>query len=184
MPKIAGQMRDEEYEYELPTSFIDVTFLLVIFFMVNLQFRSTEKKLDAELPKDEGLNPVFTKVVQPTEIRVKVYWANGQGQIIHSHAKPFPDNWPGVRVPLSVDRAHIELRVNKMAVANLTDLARVLQELGAKDPTMPVVIDARQAVPFRWVIGALDACSRAGIKTVKFQAPPAEGGGGDDWWWM
>lgn len=56
-------------------------------------------------------------------------------------------------------------------------------DLNRKNP-MPVVVDARQAVPFQWVVGALDACARAGVRNVKFQAPPVEGAGGADWWWM
>lgn len=49
---------------------------------------------------------------------------------------------------------------------------------------MSVVLDARQAVPFRIVVAALDACMSARVAAVKFAAPPVEGGGGDDWWWM
>ena len=44
-------------ERELPISTIDIVFLLLIFFMCSMQFRSVERKLDSELPKTEGPHP-------------------------------------------------------------------------------------------------------------------------------
>jgi biopolymer transport protein ExbD len=169
---------------------IDVVFLLLIFFMCSMQFKSVEQKLDADLPKNEGQNPIPKKVEQPTEIRVKIYWANGQGQVIYNNKMPFPADWPGRIVPLSIAGAHIAMKVNKLQIRatsaggpDLNELARTVRDLVARNE-MPVVIDARASVPFRFVIGALDACARAEARDVKFQAPPAPEGGGDDWWWM
>jgi len=188
--KTAVKMRNEDVSIELPLSMIDVTFLLLIFFMCSMQFKTVEQKLDANLPKNEGQNPIPKQVEQPTEIRVKVYWANNQGQVIYNNKMAFPADWNGVRVPLSIAGAHIAMKVNNLLVSttpaggpNLSELARTLRDLVARNP-MPVVIDARSSVPFRWVIGALDACAIAKVKDVKFQSPPAPEGGGDDWWWM
>ena len=192
--KFVIRMKNEEVDMELPVSMIDVVFLLLIFFMCSMQFKTVERKLDAELPKDEGQNPIPKKVEVPTEIRVRIYWANNNataqsphGQVIHSPNKAFSDDWEevsgGVRVPLSIRGAHIVIEVNRVKVTDLNDLARTLMDLNQKNP-MPVVIDARMAVPFKWVVGALDACARSAVETVKFQSPPAPGGGGGDWWWM
>ena len=178
------KMRQEEVDNELPVSMIDVVFLLLIFFMCSMQFKSVERKLDAELPKDEGQNPIPTKVEIPTEIRVKLYWANSQKMVIHSPSRAFPENWNGVIVPsLHTRGAHVEIKVNQVEVPDLTALARMLRDLHSTQP-MPVVLDSRMAVPFPWVIGAMDACKRAKVTEIKFQAPPVEGGGGSDWWWM
>ncbi len=91
---------------------------------------------------------------------------------------------------LSIAGAHIAMKVNKLQIPaasaggpNLNELARTLRDLVARN-SMPVVLDARASVPFRFVIGALDACARAKVEDVKFQSPPAPDGGGDDWWWM
>ena len=192
--KFVIKMRNEEADYELPISMIDVVFLLLIFFMCSMQFKTVERKLDAELPKDERQNPIPTKVEVPTEIRDRIYWANNNattsqphGQVIHSFNKAFPDDWEeksgGVRVPLSIKGAHIVMEVNRVKVDGPNALAQTLMDLNKKNP-MPVVIDARMAVPFKWVVGTLDACVRAGVENVKFQSPPAPGGGGSDWWWM
>ncbi|MHC4507022.1 MAG: ExbD/TolR family protein [Planctomycetota bacterium] len=177
----AGQ---EAEERELPISMIDVVFLLLIFFMCSMQFKTIERKLDAQLPQDGPEVTVFPPPPpDPTEIRVKIYWANARGQVIHSPRAAFGERYPGRRVPLSTAGAHVELRVNQVRVGDLNCLARTLVDLNRRNP-MPVVVDARQAVPFQWVVGALDACARAGVSDVKFQAPPVEGGGGADWWWM
>ncbi len=169
---------------ELPISMIDVVFLLLIFFMCSMQFRPVEQKLEAELPKDEGPERVEDIVVPPAEVRVKICWANGRSEVIHSPSAAYPDPWPGAKVPLSTAGAHVEVRVNDLRVPDLNALARILRDIGAQSPDMAVVLDARQAVPFRWVIGAMDAGKRARMMNGKFQAPPVEGAGGADWWWM
>lgn len=189
--KTAMKLRNEDPDIELPLSMIDVTFLLLIFFMCSLNFKTVEQKLDAHLPKNEGQNPIPVEVEQPTEIRVKIYWSNSQGQVIYNNKMAFPADWTGVRVAgLSIVGAHIAIKVGNLLVPrapgggpNMSDLARTLQDLVSRNP-MPVVLDARASVPFRFVIGALDACVRAKVQNVKFQSPPAPDGGGDDWWWM
>jgi biopolymer transport protein ExbD len=180
--KLLRDFLDEDWEFEVPTSFIDCVFLLLIFFILTAKFKTMERKLDADLPKNEGQNPIPKKVEQPNEIRVKIAWKNSAGQVISSPKYGDPNDV--VRgASLSVSGAHISILANKMPCADLNDLARKLADLGARNPGMPVVIDARQKVPFKWVLGTLDACARAQISNVKFQAPPVEGGGGDDWWW-
>ena len=187
--KLIKEVLDEEYEFELPVSMIDVVFLLLIFFMCASNFRTTEKKLDANLPKDEGqmARPVTFEI--PLEIRVKIYWANNNptrqwpfGQCIHSPTLALP---PSVhQVPVSLAGAHIVIQVGKKQCGDLNDLYKKLSEITARQPDTPVLIDARQAVPFKWVLGAIDACARAQVENVKFQAPAVEDGGGDDWWHM
>ncbi len=176
--------RQEAGERELPISMIDVVFLLLVFFLCSMQFKTVERTLEAQLPQDgPDVTVLPPPPTNPTEIRVKIYWANASGQVIHKPGAAFGEHYPGRRVPLSTAGAHVELRVNQVRVGDLNDLARTLKDLNRKSP-MPVVVDARQAVPFQWVVGALDACARAKVKHVKFQAPPVEGGGGADWWWM
>ncbi len=189
--KLVKDVVEEEWEFELPVSFVDVVFLLLIFFMCASNFRTQEKKLDAHLPKDEGLMAKPVKFEIPHEIRLKMYWANNNptkdwrfGQCIHSPSAPFPENWPHEIVPLSIEGPHIVIQVGKVQCANLNELFRKLKDVTERQPDTPVVIDARQAVPFKWVLGAIDACARAKVKNVKFQAAAVQEGGGDDWWHM
>ena len=49
------QIAEEESKLEM-TPMIDVTFLLLIFFMCTIKFKTLEGKLEAFLPKDVGVN--------------------------------------------------------------------------------------------------------------------------------
>ena len=150
----------EDWELTLPISMIDVTFLLLIFFICTAKFKALEQRLDANLPKDEGQNVLKKKVEMVEEIRVKIFLKD----------KDRPSSG-------------VNLLVNRFPVGNLNELARKLAELRQTMPGLPVIIDGRQNVHFRWILGAVDACARAKITDVKFQAPPVEGGGGGKWWY-
>ena len=170
-------------EPELPLSMIDVTFLLLIFFMCSMNFKSVERVLGAELPQN-GPNNAPQPEPYKIPIRVKIHWANARGQVIHSPGSAYPENFVGVRRHVSLAGAHVMVKVGPMGVRDLNELARTLANLTSRQSDIAVVIDARQAVPFKWVIGAIDACARADVKNVKFQSPPVPGGGGSDWWWL
>ncbi|MHC4249934.1 MAG: ExbD/TolR family protein [Planctomycetota bacterium] len=187
MRRILAKLRRDadSGERELPLSMIDVTFLLLIFFLCSMNFKSVERALGAELPKKDGqmigLPPPDDDDIP---IRVKLHWANARGQVIHSPRSAYPEDFQGVRRHVDLGGAHVVVRVGRLGVRDLNELARTLADLAARDSDISVVIDARQAVPFKWVIGALDACARAQVRDVKFQSPPKPGCGGDDWWWL
>jgi len=160
--KVVQEVMDEaeDWELELPISMIDVTFLLLIFFICTAKFKALEQRLDANLPKDEGQNALQKKVEKVEEIRVKI--------ALRDKDRPM---------------SGVNMVVNRVPVSGLNDLARKLAELRETMAGIPVIIDGRQNVPFHWILGAVDACARARITDVKFQAPPVEGGGGDKWWY-
>jgi biopolymer transport protein ExbD len=151
------KMMEEEADFELPVSMIDVVFLLLIFFMCASKFKTMEQRLDANLPKDEGQNPIQKKVEKPQEIRIKIQ--------------------------ISKQTGNVEILAQDYPCRDLNDLAKKLKTLSQNMPGLPVIIDGRQKVPFYVILGALDACARADLKDVKFQAPPVAGGGGSDYWY-
>lgn len=120
----------------------------------------------------------------PPELRVKVYWANARGQVIHSPGRALPPEYTGARAPLSTEGAHVAIKINRMPCADLDDLARKLERLVFSTDNPRVVLDPRRAVPFKWAFGALEACGAAGAGKIRFQSPPVGGQGGSDWWWM
>ena len=86
---------------------------------------------------------------------------------------------PQVRIKLSrAEGGAVSIALNRVPRADLNELAATLAALVEGDPGLVAVIDARKNVPFMWVFGALDACKRAKVKDVRFQAPPAD----DEWW--
>ena len=60
-----------EFEMEM-TPMIDVTFLVLIFFMCTLKFKTLEGQLAAYLPKDAGVNPNPSEVLEPLEVGIHV----------------------------------------------------------------------------------------------------------------
>jgi biopolymer transport protein ExbD len=178
--KLREQFMNEEWEFEIPTSFIDCVFLLLIFFLLTAKFKTMEKNLRADLPPDGQNKDRFT-IIEPKEIRVRICWRNASGEVISNPVYGDPSDEVNGRF-LSTRGAHISIDANKMPCEDINDLAAKLADLGARNPDTPVTIDARQKVPFKWVLGTVDACARARIANVKFQAPYVLGGGGSDWW--
>lgn len=142
----------EGRDWKLPTSMIDVVFLLLIFFMCASKFRVLEQRLDAFLPKDKGPRNIQQTVKQLDEVVIHV---TAQGA--------------GLEIPKFQIRGWITHNANELA-GHLGQLKSV--------GDMPVVIDGRPLCPFKYVMMALDACARARLTKVEFRAPPAPGGGG------
>ncbi len=162
-----------EFEMNI-TSMIDITFLLLIFFMVAAKFRSTEGKISAFLPKDRGLGTSSPKV--PEELRVKLLWveftsnretADNHGRcLLKIDKKVFPEKvYAGDICPTCKDRHPAP------DFASLADfLARAKASYKGPEKSQPVILDARTKVPFKYVVMALDACVKAGIEDVTFAA--------------
>ncbi|MHC4200738.1 MAG: hypothetical protein ACYSU0_12165 [Planctomycetota bacterium] len=118
------------------------------------------------------------------ELRVKVYWANAKGQVIHSPEHGFPPGRQGTRAALPTEGAHVAVRIDDEPCADLDEFVRRLRKLVFGMDHPPVVIDPRRMVPFRRVFEVVEACGAAGAGKLRYQSPPVEGGGGSDWWWM
>ena len=65
------RISEESCELEM-TPMIDVTFLLLIFFICTIKFKTLEGKLSAFLPKDVGVNTSDAEPKEKTEILIKV----------------------------------------------------------------------------------------------------------------
>jgi biopolymer transport protein ExbD len=146
---------NEEEGWELPTSMIDVVFLLLIFFLCASKFRQLERRLDAFLPKDKGPSAMQVQVRQLDEI------------VLHVTALQSRD----LQVP--------QFRIRNWSTHDPNELYSHLARLKSVGD-MPVVIDGRPLCPFRHVMTALDCCARAQLTKVEFRPPPAKDGGGDD----
>lgn len=70
MSKVVRQMAEEEVKPDM-TPMIDAVFLLLIFFMC-MKFKQYEKKLDSELPKDQGLSASTPMPLQQLRIRIQL----------------------------------------------------------------------------------------------------------------
>ena len=62
----------EETEMNM-TPMIDIVFQLIIFFLLSLKFKTIDRRIDSQLPKDRGLAPTQAKPPEFEKIKVKLF---------------------------------------------------------------------------------------------------------------
>ena len=144
---------EDNCELEM-TPMIDVTFLLLIFFMCTLKFKTLEGKLAAYLPKDVGVNADDAEEIEKVEILVRVK---------EDGAKLKPGNPPRLFGPEDSGRwiwntlkvvkefptlksypvRSIEYKVGPRKTTRLAEFGARLAELRNEDAQRPATIDAR-----------------------------------------
>jgi len=82
-----NELADETCELEM-TPMIDVTFLLLIFFMCTLKFKTLEGKLSAFLPKDVGVNQMDAEPIEKVEVLVRLKKDSAGEKIRGAKLKP------------------------------------------------------------------------------------------------
>jgi biopolymer transport protein ExbD len=142
--------QDEDGVWKLPTSMIDVVFLLLIFFMCASKFRVLEQRMDAFLPRDRDHDRRRPPAVIDTQIPIQVS--------THPSSPAVP-----------------QYRIHRWVTNDPNALAAHLMRFpGAAQ--YEVVIDGDQNVPFRHVMSAVDAAARARMTKVTFRPPPITSG--------
>ena len=128
------------------TSMIDVVFLMLIFFMCTLKFKTLENKISTYLPAHGG-KPVVEDYEPIEKIRLKV--------------------------SMSGDRCLCA--VNGRVVATLPKgLSKVYEQIHrirSASPGSPTEIDPDPAVPHKHVVSLIDECIRAKVSEILFTAP-------------
>ncbi len=155
----------EEAKLEL-TPMIDCVFLLLIFFMCNLEFVKQDGLIKAFLPKDRGQS-TGPSVTDLGEVRVKLLWC-APGTTIETEDRDVGE------VVLKIEK-NVYPRSGatpdwEMLYLDLVKMRDIRDRSGNPD-ALPVIIDARPLVPHAAVVGALNACVKARIKDVTFAAP-------------
>ncbi len=129
------------------TPMIDVTFLLLIFFLVTTSFERPEGLLRAQLPKDAGV-PTVALPISPIVLRVL---STGSG---------FDD------FVIRIDRfGDVPSDFNVLA-----DYLRDIQNKPGFDDDTPVVIKAGDEVRWDHVVNSWNAAVRAGFRNIAFSA--------------
>ncbi|BBM83673.1 ExbD/TolR family protein [Candidatus Uabimicrobium amorphum] len=141
------------------TPMIDVTFLLLIFFMCTLHFKVLEGILQAHLPKDQGMQNTSAERDPEEPITVKILQSSRNVTVVWVGSEQFEG-------PRKYSRLFNKIR-------------SIVQASPNSNP--PVVIDPDIDVPFQDIVSTLNACrkvdeSRPGKKPlqVKFAAKALE----------
>ena len=153
----------EDCEMEM-TPMIDVTFLLLIFFMCTLKFKTLEGKLGAYLPKEVGVNPQQTTEPPPKcEVGIDVV---EEGTRLRARDGEL---WAGEGRYVFDDARRLAYRVGPIAVADLDELRQRVEAWYERDPeTAKATVDARKGVVYSEVVEILDVLIDGGFEDITF----------------
>ena len=154
---------------------IDVTFLLLIFFIVTLKFKTLEGRLDAALPKDVGVNQSEAEEVEKIDLLIRVV---RDGQLMPDPSTA-TTRYPNGRLRhvvgrvLTVEMGASTFNVRTDLDANndgvLDDLLKLDRAMDAFDKEeTPVTLDPRKNVVYGDMVGLLDLVIRQGFTKISF----------------
>jgi biopolymer transport protein ExbD len=158
---VLRQLAESECELEM-TPMIDVTFLLLIFFVCTLRFKTLEGKLQAYLPKDVGVNMSKAEPKERVEIMITVV---SEGKKVDPN---YPDrDWSGKGRYEFVGRK-LQYTVGARKTSDLGELKSNLERLYAADPTRPATLDCRPGTVYGDMVTALDVAVAVGYTDITF----------------
>lgn len=161
MAKKLHSMQEEKCDLEM-TPMIDVTFLLLIFFMCTLKFKTLEGKLAAYLPKDVGVNQTQAEPIEKVDITLRVRSTGNKLDPFSFEPKTGPGRFvfDGSRV--------IEYSVGPFKTTKVGELLSRLKALRKQDEERPATIDAMPGTVYGDVVPVLDAALEAGFEEITF----------------
>jgi biopolymer transport protein ExbD len=144
------------------TTMIDVTFLLLIFFMC-IRFRTLDAHLSASLPPD-GTGAASEPAPERVSIRIDVV-REGSRLALRSDAP-----WPGRGAYRYGEDRALVYTVGPHRLASLAALEVALSELHRADSGRGAVIDARPGVIYEDVVAVVDTLVDCGYREIAFRA--------------
>ena len=150
----------DDCELEM-TPMIDIVFLLLIFFLCTIKFKTLEGKLSAYLPKDVGVNTTEAEPKEKVEIKLTV---KTEGR----RMEPKMDAaWDGEGRYEWLGRV-IAYQIGPKRTTDLEVLQDRLEELFKADDERPATIDSRPGTTYGDVVPVLDAAIFAGYTDITF----------------
>lgn len=150
------------------TPMIDVTFLLLIFFMCTLKFKTLEGKLSAFLPKDVGVNTSPAQPKEKIEIRLDV---KNPGNKIRpgKDAALYSAEDEAKRARYVFDKSRvITYSIGAKKTTDIREVENTLRAFFKQDPTRPATIDPRQGIITSDVVALLDVALNIGFTDITF----------------
>jgi len=172
---VLASLNDEKCELEM-TPMIDVTFLLLIFFMCTLKFKILEGKLGAYLPKDVGVNPQDAEPVEKVDIRIDV--KNAGNKMVEEYDKaagkvvvrPFTAEDAAAKRRFVYDSTRVvRYGIGPKKTNDIAEVVKALKAYRKRDPEKKATIDPRTGVTNADVILVLDAAIDAGYEDITFK---------------
>ena len=159
------EIAEEEYNMEM-TPMIDVTFLLLIFFLCTIKFKVLEGKLSAYLPKDVGVNQSDAEPKEKLEISIRVK-KEGSRVFASGAEKGQPHNGDKDR-RFEFKGRELSYAVGPRKTEDVDQLGKWLKDFYKKDPERPSTIDCRPGTVYGDMVPVLDAAVDAGFTDITF----------------
>ncbi len=139
--KITEQAAREEATMQM-TPMIDVTFLLLIFFMCSIKFKLLDGKLAAYLPRDVGVNATpADEMLEKIDIDIKLSDSARHGFTMAINGKKMP---------------------------TLSRFCEVVRDYRRNDPEAKATIYAHKGVQYGHVVKIVNECLRARMTQITF----------------
>lgn len=151
------------------TPMIDVTFLLLIFFIVTLKFATVEGAFDSALPKDRGHGPNNEQI---EKIDLLVYVADPGELVAVGKASHGVNIYEGreIRVEVGKHSFRFDPGVDRTDGTNpLPELTAFLRTFPDRE-TIPLSIDARKGTVYGDIVPLLDLVLPLGFGELSFAA--------------
>ncbi len=164
---LTDEFTDSEAKLEM-TPMIDVTFLLLIFFILTLKFKVLEGKLAAYLPKDVGVKNDNAEHKEKIEITIEVIEA---GDKVYAAGTNEGQPWggePGRRWTIKPGTRTVQYQILSRKYDTVEEVRARMTELFDRDPERPSTVDARAGTYYADVVPILDAIIEAGYRDITF----------------
>ncbi len=136
------------------TPMIDVTFLLLVFFIVTLNFRVLEGRLDTALPKASGVHHGSVEEIEKLDVRILVA---EPGVLVRDPEAKDLHVYQGRR---------LRFETGSHRFATMVELRDFL--VTWPDREVPVSIDPRDGTVYGDIIPVLDALIEQGFEDIAF----------------
>jgi len=166
----------DDCELEM-TPMIDVTFLLLIFFMCTMKFKQIEGMVDANLPTDEGPS---SQHMDKKEIPTIKIFIDPASHNLGTYGQALTDTCPikakmsedaiCANVTLTIGEKHGQVHVLNFAAMN-NELRQRMSAIPAGAEPPAIEIRCRKYLPFYFVAQTLNVCKLLKLKNIKFTMP-------------
>lgn len=158
---------DPAMEVELPiTPMLDMTFQLLVFFILTFRPQAMEGQMDFNLPASGDYKAKDASQVDPTkQSDVDVELPSELTVVVKTVRDGVNDG--------SISSLVVRSREGEAAVANLDSLVKHLEKV-RKDLTnqADIKVEAESKLKYACLIEVMDACMKAGFQKVGFSPPP------------
>jgi len=168
---IIADIANEKIEMDM-TPMIDVTFLLLIFFMCTIKFKTLEGKLAAYLPKDVGVNQSDAEPMEKIDIYIRTEKPGRRVQAAPYEKLGQEVTWNEGDGEFFIVGHEVRYQVIRDEFdgddAGLKKIKTKLSELHRLDPERAVTLKPMQGVIYNDIIPILDTVIEVGFSDVTF----------------